>query len=469
MGEDKESFNIDNEEVTKKVEELKNDLNEARNESDDEIDFKSLIENANTRELYTKAEINKFREEYNFYNQDSDLYKEKDRDKYNLITDLSPNTRKVLFFLLNCLLTVVVATVFTVFILPKTEFFKKTNFYNEMKGLAQDEAYEVASGIHKNSILGADAISSQENSDKKPLSVPQIVTQYKSAVVTVTTRIYSSEEKNYNSKGFIGTGFILDSSGNIATNYHVIEGADEINVIFYDGSKYKARVINSDEATDLAIINVLDSVEMPGVVTIGNSDELMVGERVVAIGNPVNANFAGTVTSGIISAKGREVEIAGTKIKYIQTDAAINEGNSGGPLFNLNGEVIGINTAKLKQNGIEGIGFAVPINILKDKLQFLSKPPVYMGINAKDLTQDELKRLNITNGVIVIEVKNPSPAYSQRIMVGDIITAIDGTIVNKVAQLNEIKTKKKIGDDITLTIFRNNEKKDFTFKLIEIP
>lgn len=431
-----------------------------------EIDFKALIEmedrkssrRHDTKEVYDKKELDRYREEYNFFNPDYDLYNDdytsnrKERNTHRLSDDISPNVKKFFSGLLKFTAGFTLASFLILYVLPGMSIFKKTPLYRILEKNAVETAYEV-------SLSAGKAVVNESNtpmqSKDKLLTVPDIVEQYNSAVVTVVTKIKDSKE-NKTFKNYIGTGFILDSKGNIATNYHVVDGADEITVIFYDGTEHDAIVVNSDELSDLSILNIIENVEMPGVVTIGDSNDIQVGEGVVAIGNPLNRTFAGTVTSGIISAKEREVEIAGTKIKYIQTDTAINEGNSGGPLFNMNGEVIGLNTAKLKRSDIEGIGFAIPINILKDKMAYLSTPPVYAGFTAKDLTEDELRRLNIGNGVILIEVKNNTPADRKGLRIGDVITKIDGIPVKTTAQLNEIKSKKKAGEIIKLTIFRSN-------------
>lgn len=234
------------------------------------------------------------------------------------------------------------------------------------------------------------------------MTVSEIVEQNKTSVVTIVTSIADPELAG-ETRRFIGTGFILNREGMIATNQHVVGGAETITVILSDGRELKGQEINSDRDTDLAIIKIDDRNMLPGIVTMGNSNDINVGEQVVAIGSPVSRNFAGTVTSGIISGKDRNVYIGDSVINYLQTDAAINEGNSGGPLFNAKGEVIGINTAKMSDD-VQGIGFAIPINILQEKLAFLSKVPVYTGFTAKDLSPEAMEALNISNGIVVIAV-----------------------------------------------------------------
>ena len=434
------------------------------NESFDED--RNIIDD--TKEVYKKSDINKYREEYLFFHPDEELSSEIDKNEkyYDEDEEKLSNNEKVIYknFIgdfFKFFSGFVLATFLIFYVLPNVNFFRHSPLYRSLDKVAEKTAFDVANSINK--IVDK---SSPELTGKKTLTVPEIVQQYRSAVVTVTTKVYSENPKD-KAKTYIGTGFILDSKGNIATNFHVIDKADEINVIFQDGTEHKAKVINSDELTDLSILNIVDNIEMPGVVTFGDSEDIDVGEGVVAIGNPLNRNFAGTVTFGIISAKEREVDIAGTKIKYIQTDAAINEGNSGGPLFNMNGEVIGINTAKLKRSNIEGIGFSIPINVLKNKLAFLSTPPVQVGLTAKDLTEDELRRLNINNGIIIIEIKDGLPADKQGLRIGDVITRIDGVAIRTTTQMNEIKSKKKAGESIKLTIFRSNKTFEVNLVLVQ--
>lgn len=307
-----------------------------------------------------------------------------------------------------------------------------------------------------------------ENLTNPPgLSVTEIVGQYRDAVVTIVTVIpdpvYDGEERH-----FIGTGFILNRYGMIATNEHVIGGASSISVILADGREYEARKINSDRDSDLAILQIDGEGELPGVVVMGDSDEITVGEPVVAIGSPVSRNFAGTVTSGIISGKDREVYIGDLVIGYLQTDAAINEGNSGGPLFNSRGEVIGINTAKMSEN-IQGIGLSIPINLLKDKLTALSRPPLYMGFTTRDLNADALEALGLGNGIVVIAVDEASPAELAGIQEQDIILSVDGIMINGAGQLNEVRDRYEAGQSVKVKIRRGTEILTLELRLIPSP
>ena len=185
------------------------------------------------------------------------------------------------------------------------------------------------------------------------------------------------------------------------------------------------------------------------------------GEGVIAIGNPMSADFAGTVTHGIISAKNRRVSVSGGTYEYIQIDAAINGGNSGGPLFNMKGEVIGINSAKIAQTGIEGIAFSIPINVLMNKLgsapetQGQANEPVSIGVSVQDIPEDLRVKYNVPTGIMVMEVVPGSPAEKTGILPGDIITSFGGEAILSTVHLNTVKSRFKPGDKVPFTIYRD--------------
>lgn len=359
-----------------------------------------------------------------------------------------------------------------VFLLPNTGLFQSSalgRYIDERSLIAAKAASE---GVRTDVAQQLAAIETQkqiieESSDSPIMTVSEVVEQYHTSVVTIVTVIpdpeFLGEERN-----FIGTGFILNREGMIATNQHVIGGADTISVILSNGQEFLAKEINSDRDADLAIIQIEDQAVLPGIVTLGDSNDVTVGEQVVAIGSPVSRNFAGTVTSGIISGKDRDVYIGDQVISYLQTDAAINEGNSGGPLFNARGEVIGINTAKMSDD-IQGIGFAIPINVLKEKLTILSRTPLYTGFTAKDLNPEALTALNISNGVVVIAVDEGSPADLAGLKEQDIILQFDGVTIRKTSQMNGIRERYEPGQTITMQVRRGNETLTLELKLSEGP
>ena len=239
------------------------------------------------------------------------------------------------------------------------------------------------------------------------LTVPQVVEKVTPAVVGVSTKsLVRDQFFNVKEQEGLGSGFIINEEGYVVTNYHVINGAQEVKVIFSDGKEVNAKVINYDAERDIAVIKITDDVKMPGIAQLGDSSTVKAGEEVIAIGNPLGKEFSSTVTKGIVSSPNRKMKTEnGNVLDYIQTDAAINPGNSGGPLINSKGEVIGINTAKKVGEDIEGIGFAIPINEVKTRLGSLSKPILKLGITARTVTPELAKENKLEEGVYVVGVQ----------------------------------------------------------------
>jgi serine protease Do len=234
--------------------------------------------------------------------------------------------------------------------------------------------------------------------------------------------------------------------------------------------KVPAKVINYNAKLDLAIIKVTEKVKMPAVAELGNSSQMQVGDPVVAIGNPLGMELYGTVTTGVISAMNRKIQSSeGGNVTetYIQTDAAINPGNSGGALVNNLGQVIGINAAKIGGNGVEGIGFAIPIDIVKPQLKSLLKPVLKIGILARDITPDLSKQYNIPQGVYIVQVQEFSAAEKAGLQAGDVIEKFDGKVVKSVNDINNIKAEHKAGDKVQIVINRNGSNKTLTLTLSE--
>lgn len=318
------------------------------------------------------------------------------------------------------------------------------------------------------------------------LTVAEIAKKVGPAVVGVSTKTmsasdsdpfgYSYGDSSEASEGY-GSGIIFNDQGYILTNYHVIQGATTIKVVFNNKKEVNAKVVNYDSDLDLAVIKVTDnSVKMPGVAELGNSKDLEVGDTVVAIGNPLGQEFYGTVTSGIVSATGRKVQTSSGSSKtetLIQTDAAINEGNSGGPLINSQGQVIGINCAKISNSNssssatVEGIGFAIPIDTVKPKISSLTKQLLTLGITCTEVSASEAKQNNVPEGIDVREVTPYSNADKAGIQAGDIITKFDGKTVKTTSELNTIKSQHSAGDSISVEVYRDGETKNLTVKLSE--
>jgi serine protease Do len=272
----------------------------------------------------------------------------------------------------------------------------------------------------------------------------------------------------------IGSGFIFDPAGYIATNNHVVQDATDLKVSLQDGTVYDGTVVGTDPDTDLAVVKI-DATGLPAAI-IGTSSDLVQGELAVAVGSP--EGFQGSVTSGIISALNRNIYIPNSAplLDVIQTDAAINPGNSGGPLCNSMGEVIGINTAIYSQSGgYDGLGFAIPIDTAKPIIEQLiatgSVTHPWLGITGSTLDPDTAASYNlpIDSGAIVNSVVTGAPADKAGLERGDIIVAMDGTAIESMDELVLEIRKHAIGDKVTITYYRNEEKKEATATLEEKP
>ena len=265
----------------------------------------------------------------------------------------------------------------------------------------------------------------------------------------------------------IGSGFIINQEGYILTNYHVVKGAQEISVTLSNDVTTTAQIVNYDENQDVAMIKITDeSVEIPATVELGDSDSLQPGEEVIAIGTPLSTELSSTVTKGIISATSRSVAVeSGVTMNLIQTDAAINAGNSGGPLVNTKGEVVGINSSKISGEAVEGIGFSIPINDIKDKIESLSKPILNLGISVRTIDEALSKQLNMEQGLYVVEVTEFSSAEKAGLKAGDIIVKADGNRITTFDEFKAVKNGKEEGDEISLEVIRNGQSKTINVKL----
>lgn len=268
-----------------------------------------------------------------------------------------------------------------------------------------------------------------------------------------------------------GSGIIMSDDGYIITNAHVINGADIVSVILYNDEEYEAKIIGMDTRTDLAVLKI-DASNLT-YAEFGNSEQLKVGEQVIAIGNPGGITLAGSVTQGIVSAVNRTISTDSGDLTCIQTDAAINPGNSGGALVNMYGQVIGINSAKIAETGYEGIGFAIPINDAKPIVDDLINVGhvtgrVKIGITVNTINELVANRYGVPVGVQVQEIESTSDAAAKGLQVGDIITEINGTKITESQNLTDEIQKYKAGEQVTLTIFRrfeNNSDKTLSIKV----
>lgn len=385
--------------------------------------------------------------------------------------DVKPKKRGLASFVVYGLICAIVggtiSGVSSIYLLPKTNFFKNTPLYQSVVSSTGNSGNTT---FYKSSPLHSISTSSTSSSNGTALTVAEIAKKVGPAVVGVSVQTNSSEDPFSNdsetSEG-MGSGVIFSKDGYILTNNHVISGASKIKVIFNNKKEASAKVVNYDAASDLAVIKITDNVTVPAVAEFGSSSALSAGDPVVAIGNPLGRELLGTVTTGVVSATNRQIDSNGTKGTFIQTDAAINPGNSGGPLINSLGQVIGINSEKLGGTNVEGLGFAIPIDQIKPKLQGLSKQLLLIGIGAIDLDSDTAKQNNLPVGVYIKEVQNFSPAEKAGIQPGDVILKFDNKKVTTVQEINDLKSKHNSGDTISVVISRDGDEKTLSLKLTE--
>ena len=257
----------------------------------------------------------------------------------------------------------------------------------------------------------------------------------------------------------LGSGFIIDEKGIVITNNHVIQDAEDIIVRVNGDEEFKAKIIGADPLSDIAVLQLeTDKKFIP--VAFGDSDKARIGDWVIAIGNPFG--LGGTVTSGIISARNRSIGLSRYE-DYIQTDASINSGNSGGPLFDLNGDVIGINTAILGRSGSIGIGFSIPSNsakiVIDQLLEFGETKRGWLGVRIQDVTQEiaDVEKLDEPRGALVASVADNSPSAKAGIKAGDIILEFNGVKINQMKELPAIVAKTKVGKKVKVKVWRNQK------------
>ncbi len=310
-------------------------------------------------------------------------------------------------------------------------------------------------------------------SGNEELTTTQIAQKVGPAVVgiqcTVTVRSMFGTQKGTSS----GSGIIYTEDGYIVTNYHVIENASDITVILNTGEEIIAELVGGDSKTDLAVLKITTDIPLT-VAAFGDSDEMQPGDLAVAIGNPLGMELFGTVTAGIISGVNRTIEVDEKEMTLLQTDAAINSGNSGGALINCYGEVIGINSAKIASDVGEGLGFAIPSNeaipIISDLMTvgYVQGRPL-IGVSVREITKEIAYYNNLTSdsGLYVMSVTEGSGAQAAGLQRGDIILAIDGKNVTSSKELNAIRDTHKAGDSVSIQIDRGGVMMDVTVTLTE--
>lgn len=309
------------------------------------------------------------------------------------------------------------------------------------------------------------AQSSQENVIPNNQSIADVIERVSPGVVTVSINSIINSYTGVNQVSGIGSGFFI-SPTKILTNYHVVLNSGYVNIILHDGVTVKAKVINTDSVNDIALLEVVtEGFKSDTVLTMGCSNQLRAGEWVIAIGSPLDLSFSGTSTVGIVSGVSRKIETDYGLSTFIQTDAAINPGNSGGPLLNLKGEVVGINTAKLAIDGVESMGFSIPISLAKLKLEELSVPVITLGIAGIDINDQASVKFGVSTGVFVVEVERGSLSHQLGIIPGDIIVDFNGKSIKSVDQINSIK--KDVHDQVSVSVIRNNKKLNLQLKINE--
>lgn len=340
------------------------------------------------------------------------------------------------------------------------------------------------------------AVSTPHNTDKITydsdgnMTVSSIAAEAMPAVVSVynmtssqSTNIFGFAQNQQQSSGEdtaqgYGSGVIISEDGMIVTNYHVIEGADSVVVTTEDGTQYDAEVLGADSSLDLAVLKI-DGSNLP-YLSFADSDQVQVGDLAVAIGNPLGSEFANTVTDGIVSGIDRQISSESGNIGYIQTNAAINNGNSGGALLNGQAQLIGINSLKVSSNSmydVEGMGFAIPSNTVLDFVNSVkdgsntntSTKKAWVGITGYSLDEDLAHQVGIdqTSGILVAGVTEGGPAYTAGIRMGDVITGVDGTTVSSFEDLSKYLGSKQPGDSVTLTVDRSGQSSEVKVTLGE--
>ena len=337
----------------------------------------------------------------------------------------------------------------------------------------QQTTQQPTQGAYVGSGTKLNIVSSQESSDttfsdeEDALCLQDIYSSVIDSVVSISSMTSSGTSS--------GTGIIMSSDGYVITNHHVITGALVISVLTNDNQEFEAALVGSDEMSDLAVLKIdargLKAAEF------GDSSKLRVGDSVVAIGDPLGVQLRGTMTNGIISAINRDLTVGDRTMTLIQTNAALNNGNSGGPLINCYGQVIGINTVKMSSYytasaTVEGLGFAIPISVAKPIIDELIENGYVAGRPAIGISGDSLPSYyrtyyRLPDGVYVTSVNEGSDAKAKGIREGDIVTAINGERISSIDELNTVKNQYAAGDEVTLTIYRSGAYYEVTVTLVD--
>lgn len=377
---------------------------------------------------------------------------------------------------LTAVCSALAASVFTAAVFGTGMYYINKNNTSPLEA-AQNSAYtqQVASSSSDSS---SDSAVTTANSNKKVLTIPEIAAQVGPSVVGVINktkvqpqryydpfsgRYYYSADENTDEmvEQGSGSGIIISTDGYIVTNQHVIDGAQEVSIILNTGDEITAQIIGQDVKTDLAVLKI-DTDKTLAAAVLGDSTSVQVGELAVAIGNPMGQEFSGSVTAGIISAVNRTMTIENRTYNLLQTDAAINSGNSGGALINQYGEVIGINSVKLSESGVEGMGFAIAISEAKPIIDDLMSNGYVTGRPLVGISVQETKY-----GLFVASVQENSGAADAGLQEGDLIISVDGQKVSSTTEINDLRDQKKPGDTMVFRVLRDGEQIDANVVLTE--
>lgn len=320
------------------------------------------------------------------------------------------------------------------------------------------------SGTIINTSSHSNEVVLNEVEEGEEMTAAEVYANNVNATVGITTSITTNYFGYTTTSAASGSGFIISSDGYILTNYHVVEDSSSITVSLYNDESYSATLIGYDESNDIAVLKI--EAEGLSTVTLGDSDALNVGDSVVAIGNPLG-ELTFSLTAGVVSALNRSVTLStGTTMELIQTDCAINSGNSGGALFNMYGEVVGITNAKYSSSSsseasIDNIGFAIPINTVKDIVYSIIETGTYeksyIGVTVTDVTTSTYYSTGITSGAVVYSVTEGAPADEAGLEVGDIITKADDTEITGASSLSSYVGSLNVGDELVLEVYRDGE------------
>lgn len=334
-------------------------------------------------------------------------------------------------------------------------------------------------------ITGTYYVMSKRNTEPTTVTNKNVTITENDSISESISKIYDatvvvSNYQNGRLTGY-GSGFVYkkDSKyGYIMTNNHVVDGASEVKITLSSDEEIDAKVLGKDSYMDIAVLSV-DADKILNVANIGDSSKSKIGDTIFTVGTPVSTEYAGTVSKGIISGENREITVTNNGTQYmmevIQIDAPINPGNSGGPLVNINGEVIGVNSVKLVENSIEGMGFAIPIEIAMSQVDKLEKSETIdrplIGVSTYDVAtalaygRNDLVNGDVKSGVIINDVQNGSDSESAGLQKGDVIVKMDDTNVKNGAHLKYLLYKHNLGDTIKVVVMRDGKEKELTLKL----